>query len=444
MARDIVNEDLINNKEMLAKYLQSGEKPQSNFRVGTENESFAFFIDDNKPVPYEGTRSISAILTQLEQKLGWLPIIDDNKIIGLASDEGAAISIEPGGQLELSGAPLFTINDTSKELQYYINMLSEIVKPMKIGFLNMGAHPAAATANIPKMPKSRYKIMDKYMAKVGSTGHDMMYGTATVQANLDFSSESDMRRKMQLGMKLQPIATALFASSPFSKAVPNGYCSWRAAIWRDTDNQRTGLLPFVWSNNFGYSDYVEWALDVNMYFIVREGIYIDCTHMSFNEFLEHGYNGYKATMGDFINHLSTLFPEVRLKTYIEMRGADCGLPSMLCALPALWVGLLYSEKAIADLCDLTGDWSVEEVQKMLFSVSKEGLKTKFRQHSLQEIAIKIVDIAIAGLEDRGKDEARFLEPIKHIAYSGKSIAEIMLEGYRGNVAQLFNEYAMIR
>lgn len=444
MARDIVNDELIDNKEMLAKYLQSGEKDCSNFKVGTENETFAFFIDDNSPVPYEGKRSISAILKQLEKKLGWLPIMDDNKIIGLTSDTGAAISIEPGGQLELSGAPLFTINDTSKELQHYIDTLYEIVKPMKIGFLNMGAHPTLSIADIPKMPKSRYKIMDKYMPKVGNNGHDMMYGTATVQANLDFSSESDMRRKMQLGMKLQPIATALFSSSPFSRSVPNGYYSWRAAIWRDTDNQRAGLLPFVWSNNFGYSDYVEWALDVNMYFIVREGIYIDCTHMSFNEFLEHGYNGYKATMGDFINHLSTLFPEVRLKTYIEMRGADCGLPSMLCALPAFWVGLLYSEKSMDALCDLTIDWSVDEVQKMLLSVPKEGLQTKFKNHSLQEIAIEVVNIAIAGLEDRGKDEARFLDPIKNIADSGKNMAQIMLEHYNGNADELFNKYAMVR
>lgn len=444
MARDIINEDIITDTAMLAQYLRSGEKSPSNFRVGTENEAFGFLLEDNKSLPYDGPRSIKAILEQLQQKLNWSPIMDGETLIGLASDNGAAISIEPGGQLELSGAPLLTIAETSTELKTYLSALKEIVEPMKIGFLTMGAHPKASLDAIPKMPKSRYKIMHQYMPKVGKLGHYMMYSTATVQANLDFSSEADMRHKMQLGMKLQPIATALFASSPFSDGKLNGYYSKRASIWRDTDNYRTGLLPFVWASNFGYDDYIEWVLQVNMYFIVRNGKYIDCTHMNFKEFLENGYQGYKATMGDFINHLSTVFPEVRLKTYIEMRGADCGLEPMLCALPAFWVGLLYSEQAINDLCALTASWSFAEVQELLLNVPKEGLQTSFKQHKLQDIAIEILNIAITTLELRDQDEVKFLAPIINIARTGKNVAQFMIEHYTDNIDGLFSDYNIIR
>lgn len=444
MARDIINNDLIENKEQLANYLKSGEKLIENFRVGTENEAFVFFNKDYKAVPYEGEVSIKTILQKLEKQLNGTPILDNGNIIGMTTATGAAISIEPGGQLELSGAPLKNIAETKKELDNYIKILQEISSSMHIGFLNMGANPLTPITDVPIMPKSRYKIMHNYMPKVGSRGHNMMYGTATVQANLDFSSEADMRNKMQIGMKLQPLATALFASSPFSNGKLNGYLSWRSAIWCDTDKQRAGLLSFVWNENFGYQDYVEWALNVNMYFIVRNGVYIDCTHLTFKEFLQNGYKEHKATIGDFINHLSTLFPEVRLKTYIEMRGADCGLPDMLCALPALWVGLLYNNEAIEKITNLTSDWSLGEVQEMLDNVSKEGLKTKFRTYSLQDVAIEVVNIAIEGLKNRNQDEEKFLEPIKHIAFTGKSIAQDMIDNWNGNIEQLFNKYSMIK
>lgn len=444
MARDIINDEIISNEEQLVNYLKSGEKACKNFKVGTENETFVFYLKNNTPVPYEGEISIKAILEKLQQKTNSTAILDNGNIIGMTMPGGAAISIEPGGQFELSGAPLTTICETEAELKLYIKMLTEIAESMHIGFLNMGANPLTTIENTPKMPKSRYKIMDNYMSKVGSTGHNMMYGTATVQANLDFFDESDMRNKMQLGMKLQPLATALFAASPFSKGSINGYYSWRAAIWHDTDKQRTGLLSFVWNDNFGYADYVAWALNVNMYFIVRNSIYIDCTHMKFKEFLANGYKGYKATMGDFINHLSTLFPEVRLKTYIEMRGADCGLPDMLCALPAFWVGLLYSKKSIEKLLSLTHDWSFSEVQELLYNVPKSGLQTKFRNYDLQNIAKEVVNIAIEGLIERPYNEELFLEPLQIIANSGKTIAQNMLDNWNGDIKTLFNEYAMIK
>lgn len=453
MARDIVNDSPIENLELLAQYLKEGEKPKSNWRIGTEHEKIPFFLSDNSSVPYAGANSISQILQQMQQRLGWAPIMDKDKLIGLTSPQGAAISLEPGGQFELSGAQLTDIFATQAELNEHLKIVKDIAEPLGIKFLGIGASPLLSLEQTAQMPKSRYAIMKNYMPKIGSQGLDMMYRTATIQVNLDFESEADMRKKMQLGMKLQPLATALFAASPFTENAPNGYLSWRSNIWRHTDNYRSGLLPFVWSSDFGYADYIDWVLDINMYFIVREGHYIDCTHLTFREFLKHGYQTYQATMGDFINHLSTAFPEVRLKRYIEMRGADGGLSDKICALSAFWVGLLYGEEAMNALEQLTHDWSFQEVQLMRDEAPKYGLQTKFRKYKLQDIALEVLPLARKTLDDRQsqpglqlkQSEACFLDILDIIAQSGRTTAQELLDSYNNNwnhsVLPVFNKYS---
>lgn len=454
MARDIVNDHPIENLESLALYLKQGEKPKPDWRIGTEHEKIPFFLYNKQTVPYAGEKSIETILQQMQLALAWEPIVDAGNLIGLVSPHGAAISLEPGGQFELSGAPLTNIFATRDELAAHLSTLKAIAEPLGIGFLGLGASPLCSLDQTAQMPKSRYNIMRRYMPKVGSQGLDMMYRTATIQVNLDFESESDMRTKMQLGMKLQPLATALFASSPFTEAMPNGYSSWRSNIWRDTDNHRAGLLPFVWSENFGYHDYIDWVLDVNMYFIMRDGHYIDCTHLTFREFLRQGYQNHLATMGDFVNHLSTVFPEVRLKRYIEMRGADGGLSDKICALSAFWVGLLYNAETMQAAQDFTRDWSLEDVQEMRDNVPKYGLQTKFRQYQLQDIAQHILALAHQGLTKRFEqqsiagltaNEAVFLEPLEIIAQSGTNTAQTLLKSYNTNwqhsVLPVFQEYS---
>ena len=313
MARDTTDDTPISAVAELADYLAAGSKPDEKFRIGTEHEKFAFFRADNSPVPYEGEASISALLYGMQDKLGWEPIIDAGKIIGLAESHGmGAISLEPGGQFELSGAPLETLHQTCKESNHHLATLREVAEPLGIRFLGMGGSPTWSFADTPRMPKSRYAIMSRYMPKVGTQGLDMMYRTCTIQVNLDFSSELDMRRKMQVSLKLQPLATALFASSPFTEGKPNGLLSWRGDIWRDTDNQRAGLIPFAFKPEFGFAHYVEWALDVPMYFVVRDGRYHDCTHVTFRQFMNGALKGelaaWEPTMGDWTNHLSTPLP----------------------------------------------------------------------------------------------------------------------------------------
>ena len=345
MARDTTDQTPVRSTADMTAYLAEGCKPKEAFRIGTEHEKFAFFTADNSPVPYEGPRSISALLDGMQEKTAWEPIMDGENIIGLSGPNGlGAISLEPGGQFELSGAPLENLHQTCKESNQHLATLRQIAEPMGIRFLGMGGSPKWTFAETPRMPKSRYEIMSRYMPKVGTKGLDMMYRTCTIQVNLDFSSEADMRRKMQVSLKLQPLATALFASSPFTEGKPNGLLSWRGDIWRDTDNNRAGLIPFAFAADFGFEHYVEWALDIPMYFVVRDGKYHDCTHVTFRQFMNGALKGeiadWEPNMGDWTNHLSTLFPDVRLKRFLEMRGADGGPWRRICALPALWVGLL--------------------------------------------------------------------------------------------------------
>ncbi|WP_375703363.1 glutamate--cysteine ligase [Bartonella sp. AD13SXNS] len=440
MALDITDESEIYNLDSLVSYFQGGYKPEDDWRIGTEHEKFPFYRDGFLPVPYEGERGIRALLKGMQSALGWEPILDEGNIIGLVgSGDQGAISLEPGGQFELSGAPLKTIGHTYHELMEHLTLLKKIAEPLGIGFLGLGASPKWTLAETPKMPKSRYQIMTDYMPKVGYNGLNMMYRTSTVQVNLDFSSESDMRQKMQVSMKLQSIATALFASSPFTEGRPNGFLSWRSEIWRNTDNQRTGVLPFIFSERFGFADYVEWALDVPMYFVVRDGRYYDCTHITFRQFMNGALKGQVANsipnMGDWINHLSTLFPEVRLKRFLEMRGADCGSWKRICALSAFWVGLLYDREALNEAEALTKDWCFEEVLELRQRVPKEGLKTPFRQTILLELARQALAIARKGLKNRkqydanGFDETNFLNPLEEVVAMGQTDAEKFLSYY---------------
>nr|WP_316652622.1 glutamate--cysteine ligase [uncultured Gellertiella sp.] len=455
MARDTTDDTPISAVAELADYLAAGSKPDEKFRIGTEHEKFAFFRADNSPVPYEGEASISALLYGMQDKLGWEPIIDAGKIIGLAESHGmGAISLEPGGQFELSGAPLETLHQTCKESNHHLATLREVAEPLGIRFLGMGGSPTWSFADTPRMPKSRYAIMSRYMPKVGTQGLDMMYRTCTIQVNLDFSSELDMRRKMQVSLKLQPLATALFASSPFTEGKPNGLLSWRGDIWRDTDNQRAGLIPFAFKPEFGFAHYVEWALDVPMYFVVRDGRYHDCTHVTFRQFMNGALKGelaaWEPTMGDWTNHLSTLFPDVRLKRFLEMRGADGGPWRRICALPAFWVGLLYDGAALDAAEQATASWTYEDVLALRNAVPAQGLKAEIRGRSLHEIGREIIDISRIGLKARarrngdGVDESVFLAPLDEAIAKGATLADEMLALYHGrwngSVDPVFAEY----
>lgn len=455
MARDTTDQTPVRSTAEMAEYLASGCKPKEEFRIGTEHEKFVFFTADNSPVPYCGERSISALLAGMQQKSGWAPIMDGENIIGLAGPSGAgAISLEPGGQFELSGAPLENIHETCKESNQHLATLRDVAEPLGIRFLGMGGSPKWTLAETPRMPKSRYEIMTRYMPKVGTKGLDMMYRTCTIQVNLDFSSEEDMRRKMQVSLKLQSLATALFASSPFTDGRPNGLLSWRGDIWRDTDNNRAGLIPFAFAPDFGFERYVEWALDVPMYFVVRDGKYHDCTHITFRQFMAGALKGeiadWQPNMGDWTNHLSTLFPDVRLKRFLEMRGADGGPWRRICALPAFWVGLLYDDTALAAAEELTRDWTVEEVTALRDAVPAQGLNASHRGVDLWTLAREVVAISRSGLAARnrlngdGVDETVFLSPLEEVLAKRSTLAEDMLALYNGrwqqSVEPVFADY----
>ena len=440
MARDTTDSRPIESIDELVAHLAEGNKPREKWRIGTEHEKFPFYVDGNAPVPYGGERGIRAILEGMQHKLGWDPIVDAGRIIGLVEPTGqGAISLEPGGQFELSGAPLETIHQTCREGNAHLAQVREIAEPLGIRFLGLGGSPKWTLAETPKMPKSRYEIMTRYMPKVGTKGLDMMYRTCTIQVNLDFESEADMRRKMQVSLKLQPLATALFANSPFTEGQPNGLVSWRGDIWRDTDNQRSGLKEFCFAQDFGFFDYVDWALDVPMYFVIRDGEYHDMTRYSFRQFLageaSNEMPGVVPEIGDWANHLSTLFPDVRLKRFLEMRGADGGPWRRICALPAFWVGLLYDGEALDAAEALTRDWTYEDVKAMRDAVPAQGIGTEFRGRTLREVAREVLAISRQGLKNRarmnrdGYDETSFLNTLDEVVSRGTTSAEEMLSAY---------------
>jgi len=456
MARDTTDDRPIENYSQLVEWLTKGNKPKEDWRIGTEHEKFGFYLDTNEPVPYEGENGIKSILVDMSQKSGWEAIEDDGKIIGLFNDiEGGAISLEPGGQFELSGAPLENVHQTCRESNQHLAEVKKIAKAMGIGFLGVGASPLWTFDETPMMPKSRYNIMKNYMPKVGSAGHDMMFRTTTIQVNLDFSDERDMVRKLQTSLKLQSLSSALFANSPFKEGKPNGLLSWRSEIWKDVDNQRGGYHPFMLAEDFGFNKYVDWALDIPMYFIIRDGKYHDCTHVTFRQFMDGALKGEVsdpvANIGDWGNHMSTLFPDVRLKRFLEMRGADGGPWQVICALPAFWVGLMYNENSLSAAEDLTSSWTPDMVGNLRSDVPAKGLNAEIDGYSLLDIAKQVLEISRQGLKERaylnadGYDETLFLMPLEETLSLGKTPAERMLDKYNGvwngDINKVFEEYA---
>jgi glutamate--cysteine ligase len=455
MARDQIDMTAVETRDELVAWFAAGCKPKSRYRIGTEHEKFAFTLKGHRPVPYGGARGIRALLEGMQLLLGWEPIMEGENIIGLADvTGGGAISLEPGGQFELSGAPVATVHQTCSELMAHLAQLREVAHRLGIGFLGLGMTPNWSRADMPTMPKGRYRIMTDYMPKVGTLGLDMMYRTCTVQTNLDFSSESDMVKKVRVGLALQPVATAMFANSPFTEGKPNGFLSFRSEIWRDTDNARAGMLPWAFEPGMGFERYVDYALDVPMYFVKRGDRYIDVAGQSFRDLLAgklEALPGERATISDWANHVSTIFPEVRLKRFIEMRGADGGPWMRIPALPAFWVGLIYDDGVLDAAWDLVKDWNAEERQKLRDDVPRLGLKAAVRGRRMHDLAKEILSLARKGLEKRarrdskGRDETQYIETLEAIVARGRTPAEELLDKFNGpwngSVDPVFQEYA---
>jgi glutamate--cysteine ligase len=447
-----VQETPITERRQLVEYLAGGGKPKDAWRIGTEHEKFGFTVDDLRPLPYDGARSVRAVLEGLAQ-FGWERIEENGRLIALARGQGS-VTLEPAGQLELSGAPVTSIHQTCCEVEGHLAEVRRVADPLGIGFLGMGFNPKWRREDMPWMPKGRYGIMRAYMPKRGNLGLDMMTRTCTVQVNLDFSDEADMVRKFRVGLALQPIATALFADSPFTDGRPNGYLSYRSHVWTDTDPDRTGMLGFVFDAGFGFERWVDYLLDVPMYFVYRDGRYIDASGQSFRAFMAGrlpALPGERPTLKDFADHMTTAFPEVRLKRYLEMRGADGGPWNRLCALPALWVGLLYDDVALDAAWDLVEDFTLEERAQLRADVPRGALKTKFRGGTVRDLALETLKIAAHGLKRRGfvnlkgVDETIFLETLIEFAEAGTCPAERKLElfagPWNGSVDPVFREYA---
>jgi glutamate--cysteine ligase len=431
----------IERKAELVERLARGSKPADQWRVGTEHEKVVFTAKDRRPVEYEGKpASIRGLLEGISKQFDWEPIVEADKIIGLKKGM-ASVSLEPGGQFELSGAPLDTIHETCAEITTHLDEAKAVAKPMGVSFLTLGFSPLWSLDETPMMPKGRYNIMRNYMERVGRLGRQMMFRSCTVQSNLDFSSEADMVQKMRVSLALQPVATAMFANSPFAEGRTNGFLSYRAHVWTDTDPDRTGMLPFAFEQGYGFERYVDYALDVPMYFVRRKGKYLDCSGQSFRAFMDGklpGLPGEKPTIEDWDDHISTIFPEVRLKSFLEMRGADTGPQSRLCALSAFWVGLFYDSVSLDGAWELVKDWSATEREAMRRGAPFLGLKTPAPNgRSLQDIAKAAVELSRAGLARRarknakGKDETIFLTDLQEIAESGINGAERLLAVYNG-------------
>ncbi|MCW6509506.1 glutamate--cysteine ligase [Lichenifustis flavocetrariae] len=444
MARDVNDLTPIESRDELVRWFEQGCKPPARFRVGTEHEKVPFRSATRQPVPYRGDGAgrggIADLLAGLQARSGWEPIIEAGQTIGLFDAVGGgAISLEPGGQFELSGAPVDSIHETAAELATHLEDVRSVGEPLGIRFLTLGMSPQWSLAETPVMPKGRYRIMANYMPKVGSRGLDMMFRTATVQANLDFSSEADMVRKLRVSIAVQPITAAIFANSPFTDGRPNGFLSARSEIWRDTDNARAGMMPFAFEDGFGFERYVDYALDVPMYFVKRGETYHDVAGLSFRDLLDGRLTalpGERATLSDWANHLSTIFPEVRLKRYLEMRGEDVGPQAMINALPALFVGLLYDDEALDGAAEIVKDWTAADRQTLRDDVPRLGLDAVVRGIPARAIARELLGLARAGLARRGRcdlqgrDETGFLDPLDRIV-DGRTQAEELLALYRG-------------
>lgn len=428
----------IESKTQLVEYLESGCKPPSDYRIGTEHEKFAYDRRNFRRLAYDGEPGIRQLLQGLT-RFDWIPVYEGDNVVALKDETGASITLEPGGQLELSGAALETIHQTCDEVHTHLHQVKTVCEEIGADTVGLGFDPQWRRADVPWMPKGRYKIMREYMPKKGNLGLDMMIRTCTVQVNLDFSSEADMVRKLRVGFALQPLATALFANSPFTEGRPNGYLSYRSHCWTDTDPDRSGMLPFVFEDGFGFERWVDYLLDVPMYFVHRGHDYIDVSGKSFRDFMAgrlEGFEGELPTMEDWADHMTTAFPEVRLKRYIEMRGADGGPWGNLCALPAFWVGLLYDGQALDEAAALISDWTVEEVARMRDETPRHALNTPFRGGTLRTVAERVLAICRAGLARRacpsprtGLDEQQYIDALDSIVASGKTFAEDLLDDY---------------
>jgi glutamate--cysteine ligase len=441
----------IESRDDLVRYLAEGPKPKSEWRIGTEHEKFVYDLRTRKPLPYEGMPGIRVLLEGM-RRFGWEPVTEGEKIIGL-SQNGASISLEPGGQFELSGAALKSVHQTCAEVNTHQQQVREVAAEIGAGAIGLGFAPSWSMDETHQMPKQRYAIMRRYMPKVGGYGLEMMLRTCTVQVNLDFSSEADMVKKFRVGLALQPVATALFANSPFREGKPNGFLSYRSHIWTDVDNDRSGMLPWVFDDGMGFERYVDYALDVPMYFVYRDGKYIDVAGRRFRDFLAHKIpelKGIEPQMSDWADHLTTIFPEVRLKKFLEMRGADGGSWRRICGLPALWVGLLYDQTSLDAAWDLVKDWTAEERQVMRDAVPRLAFKTPFRKTSVWELAHRMLEISTEGLRRRASEDAAgmteegFLQPLHELVARGYTRAEELLQLYRTDWGRdldpLFAEY----
>ena len=442
----------IENRRQLIEYFAAGNKPRAAWRMGTEHEKFGFHKATLKPLAYDGPDGIRAVLDGMT-RFGWQPFVEGGNVIALTR-KGANITLEPGGQLELSGGLLSTLHETADENAEHIREVNAVAGELGLGFLGMGFAPEWKREDIHWMPKGRYKIMREYMPKKGKLGLDMMLRTCTVQTNLDFESEADMVKKFRVSLALQPLATALFALSPFKEGKDTGFKSYRSHIWTDTDPDRCGMLPFVFEEGFGFERYADYMLDVPMYFVYRDGKYIDAAGQDFKDFLRGklpARPGELPTVNDWADHVTTAFPEVRLKRYLEMRGADSGPLPALNALPALWVGLLYDQSALDAAWDLVRDWTIEEHDFLRAQTPKTGLATPFRGKTLAAWGREVVAIAHAGLKARrqldaqGNDETRYLAPLDRAVASGLAPADELLARWqgewKGSFAPLFREYA---
>jgi glutamate--cysteine ligase len=445
----------IEHHDQLADYLASGCKPKEDWRIGTEHEKFGYCKDSLRPLPYEGERSILAVLQGLRDGHGWDPVVEGENLIGLVKG-GANISLEPGGQLELSGAPLETIHQTCDEVNDHLRDVKDIADKIGVGFIGLGAAPIWRHEDMPLMPKGRYKLMDSYMEKVGTAGTTMMRRTCTVQVNLDFSSEADMVKKMRVALALQPVANALFATSPFFEGKLNGHKSWRGRVWRHLDDARTGMLPFVFEDGFGFEAWVQYALDVPMYFVYRDGVYHDALGQSFRDFLKGelpALPGETPTLSDWADHLTTIFPEARVKKFIEMRGADSGPWRRLCALPAFWVGLTYDQSALDAAWDLVKGWDAETREGLRVAASIDGLQAEVNGINMHDLAREVLAISEAGLVARARpgagglvpNETHFLNALKESVETGKTMADELIDHYHGDwngdISRIYSEYS---
>jgi glutamate--cysteine ligase len=457
MARDVTDSTPISSRGELVAWIEAGAKPPEEFRIGTEHEKIPFYFRGNLPVPYEGLPQlgrggIRALLEGMQEKLGWAPVTDRAQIIGLYdARSGAGISLEPGGQFELSGGPVETIHETDAELEAHFSAIKTVAALLGIDFLSLGESPKWALNEIPLMPKQRYAIMARYMPKVGWRGLEMMFRTCTVQANFDYSGEADMVKKLRVSLALQPVATALFANSPLSEGKLNGFLSDRSEIWRHTDPNRTGMLPFVFEPGMSFERYVDYALSVPMYFVKRGDIYHDVAGANFDDLLQGRLTqlpGERATLADWANHLSTIFPEVRLKRYLEIRGADSGPRPFLTALPALFGGLLYEQNALNAAWDLVKIWSEVDRERLRAAVPRLGLDAEIGGRRLRKVAAEVLCIARAGLARRnrpgptGQDESFYLAPLDAVLAQG-SEAERLIRMFKtqwaGSVDRAFEE-----